>query len=104
MNEFLILAFALAAGLSLGAIFFGGLWWSVRRGVSSRHPAVWFLGSVLVRTGIVLVGFHLVGRGHWERLVLCLVGFVVARFVVMRINRTPAGRSGSPPKEAGHAP
>ena len=35
MNEFLILAVALAAGLLLGAFFFGGLWWTVRKGASS---------------------------------------------------------------------
>jgi len=40
MTELLILA--LAAGLVLGAIFFGGLWWTVRKGVSSKYPALWF--------------------------------------------------------------
>jgi F1F0 ATPase subunit 2 len=30
MNEFLSLALALAAGVLLGAIYFGGLWWTVR--------------------------------------------------------------------------
>ena len=104
MNKFLILAFALVAGISLGAIFFGGLWWSVRQGVSSKHSALWFLGSALVRMSLVLAGFYFIGREHWERLVLCLLGFVIARFLVMRITRTPVERHNSPTKEASHAP
>ena len=65
MNNFIILALALVVGLVLGTIFFGGLWWTVRKGVSSKHPALWFLGSMLVRMSIVLLGFYFVGRGDW---------------------------------------
>ncbi len=68
MNETLMLVVAGVTGLVLGAIFFGGLWWTVRKGVSSPRPALWFLGSTLLRMSIVLAGFYFVGRGHWERL------------------------------------
>ena len=104
MNEFLILAVALAAGLLLGAFFFGGLWWTVRKGVSSKRPAHWFLGSLLLRMSLVLVGFYFVGRGNWQRLVACLLGFIIARFCVMRLTRTPVEHSHFPAKEASHAP
>ena len=87
MNEYLTLALALVAGLLLGAIFFGGLWWTVRRGVSSNQPVFWFFGSLLLRMSITLAGFYFVGRGHWERLMLCLLGFVIARFIVTRLTR-----------------
>ena len=104
MNEFLILAVALAAGLLLGAFFFGGLWWTVRKGVLSKHPALWFLGSLLARMGLVLVGFYLVGRGSWQRLVIFLLGFLIARFYVMRLTRTPVEHSTHTVKEPPHAP
>jgi len=104
MNEFLFLVLALVAGLLLGAMFFGGLWWTVRKGVSSKHPALWFLGSMLVRMSIVLLGFNFVGRGDWQRLVACLFGFIIARFIVMRLTRTPIGHPDSTTREAGHAP
>jgi F1F0 ATPase subunit 2 len=104
MNNVLFLALALMAGLVLGAIFFGGLWWTVRKGVLSKSPAFWFLGSMLLRMSIVLVGFYFVGRGDWERLVSCLLGFIIARIIVMRQTRTPIEHSNSPAKEAGHAP
>lgn len=104
MNNLLILALALVAGLVLGAIFFGGLWWTVRKGVLSKHPALWFLGSMLLRMSSVLVGFYFVGRGDWERLVVCLLGFIIARFIVMRLTRTPVENSNFQAKEASHAP
>jgi F1F0 ATPase subunit 2 len=112
MNETLSLALALAAGLLLGAFFFGGLWWTVRKGVSAKQPALWFLGSMLLRTGITLAGFYFVGCGHWERLVACLLGFVTARFIVTRRLRSGQARvAGSRVEhqkpqamEAGHAP
>jgi F1F0 ATPase subunit 2 len=104
VNDLLILALALFAGLLLGAIFFGGLWWTVHRGLSSSRPAFWFLGSLLLRMSLVLVGFYFVGRGDWRRLVTCLLGFVVARFIVMRLTRAPIEPPHSAVKEAGNAP
>jgi F1F0 ATPase subunit 2 len=85
MREFLMLALACAAGVGLGVLFFGGLWWSVRRAVSSRLPALWFAGSLLVRVGVVLAGLYVVSRGDWKRLAASLVGFLAARMAVMRI-------------------
>src|SRR5664280_71541 len=90
MNETLTLALALAVGLLLGVIFFGGLWWTVRKGVSSKQPALWLFGSLLVRMSIALAGFYFVGRGHWERLVVCLLGFIIARLIVTWLTR-PSG-------------
>ena len=104
MNSIFILVLALVAGLMLGAIFFGGLWWTVRKGVFSKSPALWFLGSMLLRMGIVLAGFYFVGRGDWQRLVTCLLGFIIARFIVMRLTRTPIENGNSKTKEASHAP
>ena len=112
MNECLTLALALVAGLLLGAVFFGGLWWTVRKGVSSKHPATWFLGSLLLRTSIILAGFYFISGRHWERLAACLLGFVVARFIVTlrlrsgqaRLARPPVEHHNSPAMETGHAP
>lgn len=103
MNEAASLAPALAAGILLGAVFFGGLWWTVVRGVSSSRPALWFLGSMLLRTSIVLSGFYFVSAGDWKRLLAGLVGFVIARLVVKRLIRV-AQQPGQLVRKAGHAP
>jgi len=103
MTETLSLVRALVGGLLLGAIFFGGLWWTVRNGVSSKQPALLFLGSLLLRTGIALAGFYFIGRGHWERLLVCLLGFVMARVFVTRLTRA-AQKPTYWAREASHAP
>ena len=104
MTEFFTLALAGAAGAALGTIFFGGLWWTVEKGVSSKQAAFWFIGSRLLRMSIALVGFYFIGRGHWERMVACLIGFIIARFIVMRLTRTRVEHPGSAAKEAARAP
>jgi len=104
MSNFLILVLALIAGLLLGATFFGGLWWTVRKGISSKHPALLFLGSLLLRMSIVLLGFYFVGRGDWQRLVACLVGFIIARFIVVRLTRPLVEYHHPVVKEVSHAP
>jgi F1F0 ATPase subunit 2 len=103
MNEPLMLVLALVVGILLGAMFFGGLWWTVRKGVSSKQPALWFLGSVLLRTSILLAGFYLVSRGHWERLLLCLFGFITARVVVTWLTRSSGEKQSRPLQEPSHA-
>lgn len=101
--DFLTLAMTLAVGGVLGAFFFGGLWWTVQKGTVSRHPALWFLGSLVVRTTVVLVGFYYVSGRHWERMLACLLGFILARCVVTRLVGRPDDRHPSPIKEADHA-
>lgn len=97
------LVLAAAAGLVLGATFFGGLYWTVRHGVSSRSPALWFFGSLVVRMSVALAGFYVVSDGHWQRLVACLLGFVLARLVVTWLTRPP-GQETSPAPDVHHAP
>ena len=41
MYDNLALALALLAGGVLGSFFFGGLWWTVQKGVASERPAIW---------------------------------------------------------------
>lgn len=104
VNDVLVAVLAWFAGGALGAVFFGGLWWTVRRGVTSPRPALWFGGSLLLRLGIVLAGFYLVGRGgHWERMLACLLGFVIVRVVVGRLAGPPLKHDDSSARRSAHA-
>ena len=102
MNETLSLVLALVAGVLLGAIFFGGLWWTVQKVVSSERSALWVFCSLLLRMSIVLAGFYFIAHGHWERLLMCLLGFVVARPIVMGFTRA-AEKSTHVSQETSHA-
>ena len=104
MSEWPALVVAGGLGVFLGALFFGGLWWTIRKGVSSNRPALWFLGSLLLRMSTTLVGFYLVGRGHSTRLLVCLLGFVLASLAIRWLTRPrPEGRLRRA-QEASHAP
>lgn len=100
MRETLTLMLAGVAGGALGAIFFGGLWWSVQKGLSSRHPARWFFGSLLLRMSIALSGIFFVSGGHWERVLACLVGFLMARPAVTWLTRRPVENQTPPAQGA----
>jgi F1F0 ATPase subunit 2 len=104
MHEALALAPAGAAGFLLGALFFGGLWWTVRWGVSSPRPALWFLGSLLLRMSLAVAGVAWVGAGHWQRLLPCLLGFVLARLAVTRWTRPAQEEPRRPAGAVTHAP
>jgi len=101
-NETMTGLLSLIAGASLGLFFYGGLWWTVLKGVTldggtDKRPALWFLGSQFLRTATVLTGFYFISAGDWKRLLLCFLGFLIGRVVVTRLTRVTKVR-------ASHAP
>ena len=88
MNDMLastLIGIAGIAGGLLGLLFFGGLWWTVRRAIASPRPALWVAGSLLVRMASVAAGFIFVSAGDWRRALSCLLGFWAARWLVVRL-------------------
>jgi F1F0 ATPase subunit 2 len=86
------LALALAAGVLLGSFFFGGLWWTVRRGLPSRRSGIWFAASMLVRTCVVTAGFYfLLGlpASGWKIALAGFLGFIIARVAATRFLPAP---------------
>lgn len=104
MSEFMHYALAWFVGLMLGGVFFGGLWWTVKVCVLEKRSTAWLLGSWLLRMGIALSGFYLVGREHWQHLLLCLLGFIMARGVVKWLTRLPVDQRSLQESESEHAP
>jgi F1F0 ATPase subunit 2 len=92
MIEMPILIRALFAGLLIGMLFYGGLWWTIRRALSNSYVGVWVLGSFLLRTCIALAGFYVVARNDWRALLACLLGFLVARIGITRLTRVSPER------------
>ncbi|TWU46870.1 ATP synthase subunit I [Rubripirellula reticaptiva] len=106
MNETLLLLTLLAAvaGVLIGMIFFGGLWWTVNKGMTSRYAAFWFTGSLILRVGVALAGFYCIGHNNWQMMLACLLGFVIARVVVMRLTGPRLQHPASSSTEVHHAP
>ncbi len=93
MHEALTLSLSWGAGTILGGIFFGGLWWTTRKGMASKYAALWFSVSLPARMAIAVTGFYVVGHGHWERLVACLLGFVAARLIITWLTRAAKSKT-----------
>lgn len=103
MNEMFNLLGGALAGLMLGGFFFGGLWWTVQKGVASEQLALWVLGSLFFRAAVVLLGLYYVAAGSWQRMLTALFGIMVARFAIIRITRGATGLS-STVQDMPHAP
>ena len=104
MNETMILERPVFLGFLLGVFFFGGLWWTVKRAIPSQRPGLWFSASLLVRTSIAMAGFYLVGGNAWARWLLCLLGFILARFFVNSLTRSSRPNPPDLPAEIRYAP
>lgn len=104
MNTTLALTLAGLAGGLTGLFFFGGLWWTVRRALVSPRPALWVISSLLLRSGIAVAVFLLMGSGDWQRILLCLLGFWAARQTVVRFTARAPAASSATHLESCHAP
>ncbi len=82
LSTTMILAAAFAAGLALGAFYFVALWETVRRLPETASPVRLMLGSLVLRLAVLTIGFYFTMGGHWERLALALLGFVVMRKIL----------------------
>ena len=71
-------------GALLGCIYFGGLWLTVRRLMTVKHQAILMLGSFVIRNALMIIGFLPVIRQGWQYALVCLTGFTVIRFVLVR--------------------
>jgi F1F0 ATPase subunit 2 len=90
VTGFGLLCGALAAGMVLGAVFFGGLWWTVSRILTARAPALWFGLSTLARMAIVVCGLYCFARLGLPSLIACLCGLLAARSAVTHFTRIGA--------------
>ena len=102
MNETVSIILAFVAGIALGIIFFGGLWLTVKKSVHAKAAWLLVLGSFILRVGIVMTGFYFISSGNWQRLVGCLLGFMVARFVVIHFTKSIDEKQIQVRKEAAH--
>lgn len=89
MNDIIVTAPILGAGLLLGTVFYGGLYWTVKKCLASDHAGWWFTASLWLRLGIAAGGFYLIGLDSWQRYLICFIGFIIARIAVTLLTKEP---------------
>lgn len=87
MNNMAILALAYLGGAALAAAFLSGLWWTIKLGATSRFPALWFLGSFVLRTTFVTLGFFFLVQYGLGTLGAALLGFTTVKLAVLYRSR-----------------
>jgi F1F0 ATPase subunit 2 len=92
MNSALRITAAVLEGTALGAVFYLGLWLTVRKGLHSTHPAKLFLASLVLRIGISVAGFYYISRGDWRLLVAGMGGFLLSRTCALRLAGGPESK------------
>ena len=85
-----ILILNFITGIALGIFFSGGLYWTVKKGLTARHPGFLFASSFLIRTALVVGGALLISQGIFNNLVICLIGLILSRSVVFAIEKYTA--------------
>ena len=79
------------AGVGLGTFYFGGLWLTLDRLMTSKNPALLTMGSYIGRLALSFLGFYAVARaGQWQGLLVCLAFFLFVRTVMVRRWGRPA--------------
>lgn len=85
---------AVVAGCLGGAMFFGGLWWTVRQLASVKHPQRMLMASFLVRAVLLFVLAYAAGIEQFDSVIGYFAGVMVSRAVVTRFIRTVADDEG----------
>lgn len=84
---------ALAGGMALGALFFAGLWLTVRTLGLSRHPGLLMAASYVLRMLLLIGGLYLLGSGNWQSFAAALTGIIVTRTLMLRLLGAGEGRA-----------
>lgn len=85
INIILGIVMSFTLGCVMGTLYFAGLWWTVQRLPRSRFPGLLTLVSFCLRAGMMILGILVVGKGgHWERMLVALLGVIVIRFVLVQ--------------------
>ncbi len=69
-------------GIILGGFYFSSLWITVRQLPTTAYPVRLFIGSFLGRIIVTLFGFYFIMDGQWQRILICLGGFILARMIL----------------------
>lgn len=95
-----------AVGLIIGAAYFAGLWFTVRRLTDTGLAPLWLFLSAIIRLALLVGALFWIMDGRWERLLAALAGILVARLAatwIARVGAASDGKEGDRPPTIGAA-
>lgn len=100
LEMFVRLAPALLAGIAVGLFYFGVMWATISSLQTARSPGVLLFVSYAGRLVVAVGAFYRIAAGQGPRLVAALIGFVLARLVLIAYIR-PGARKALKPQGGG---
>ena len=70
-------------GFILGSVYFVSLWVTVRTLPSNSRFFSIIIGSLIVRITITVICLYMIMDGQWQKILLALLGFIVARNILI---------------------
>jgi|LGVE01.1.fsa_nt_gb F1F0 ATPase subunit 2 len=70
-------------GILLGIVFFGGLYWTVKKVGRVKYPGPLMLMSAVARMSVLLFGIYFLGGNAINQVLAVLVGVVLVKFVMI---------------------
>jgi F1F0 ATPase subunit 2 len=77
----------LILGFLLGYFYFGSLWLTVKQLPTTQWPFRLIIFSLFGRLVITLLGLYLIMNGNWQRILIALLGFLIARHFMINYLR-----------------
>lgn len=84
MASVILALVGVAVGIVAGLVFFGGLWWTSHRLVTSRRPGLLVALSLLVRMAVLATALVVLARVGVAMLAGGVGGVIVARMALTR--------------------
>jgi len=75
--------FIFPLGFGLGIFYFTCLWFTVQHLTRTQHPVLLIVSSGVARLSVALLAFYFLIGGHWERIIIALLGFLLARTLLI---------------------
>jgi F1F0 ATPase subunit 2 len=87
MSDLTTVFISVFLGTGLGLLFFGGLYWTVQRGIKARRGPLFFFSSFLIRIFFAALGFYVIGREAWLSILAALFGFMLVKAGFLYLQR-----------------
>ena len=83
MHLFFILLLMTASGFGLGVVYFAVLLKTMNSFMTWKHWKLLMVASFAVRASLLLACFILLSNWDWRRLLALVLGFMIARFIMV---------------------
>jgi len=85
-------------GGTIGLLFFGGLWLTLKLCVARKGGYIWHFSGFILRAGLTCGAFFVLMQGDWQRLAALAAGFMCVRICIVRavkLNLNNCSKAGS---------